>query len=151
MLKVGPNEANVIGAGLVGTIDASKLINSVTISSDSDFARKVTIEDGASIEKYGVSARNFQFKSSDTTTMNEAAFVILNKFKNPATTYTMELTEAEWIQLGDLVEVSSPLLGTKELFPVVEKQLTVTDRVITKLAVGSASLEPKELLELVQR
>ena len=151
VLKVSPNEANIIGAGLLGKIDASKLINSVTINSNSDFARKVTIEDGASIKKYGVSARNFEFKNSDTTTMNEAAFVILNKFKDPATTYTMELTGAEWVQLGDLVEVSSPLLGTKELFPVVEKELIVTDRVITKLAVGSASLEPKELLELVQR
>jgi len=83
--------------------------------------------------------------------MNEAAFIILNKFKNPATTYTMELTDAEWVQLGDLVEVSSPLLGTKELFPVVEKELMVTDRVVTKLAVGTASLEPKQLLELLQR
>ena len=83
--------------------------------------------------------------------MNEAAFVILNKFKNPATTYTMELTDAEWVQLGDLVEVSSPLLGTKELFPVVEKEVSVINRVTTKLAVGSASLEPKELLELIQR
>ena len=151
VLKVGPNEANVVGVGLVGKIDASKLFNSVTISSDSNFARKVTIEDGASIKKYGVSAKNFEFKNSDTTTMNEAAFIILNKFKNPATTYTMELTDAEWVQLGDLVEVSSPLLGTKELFPVVEKELMVTDRVVTKLAVGTASLEPKQLLELLQR
>ena len=148
VLKVSPNQSNIVGQGLAGTIDASKIINSVTINSED---RQVIVEDGTSIKKHGISARNFEFKNSDTTTMNEAAFVILNKFKDPATTYTMELTDAEWVQLGDLVEVSSPLLGTKELFPVVEKEVSVTNRVITKLAVGSASLEPKELLELIQR
>tara|TARA_R100000458_G_scaffold17780_1_gene15428 strand:+ start:321 stop:1526 length:1206 start_codon:yes stop_codon:yes gene_type:complete len=151
VLKIGPNEANIVGAGLVGSIDASKIINSVTISSDSNPARKVTVEDGSSIKNYGVSARNFEFKDADTTTMNEAAHSILNKFKEPTKTYTIELTGAEWVQLGDLVEISSPLLGTKELFPVVEKEISVTNSVKTRLAIGSASLEPKELLELMQR
>lgn len=151
VLKVSPNEANIVGQGLVGSIDSSTIINSVTINSNTNPSRKVTIEDGASMAKYGIFARNFVFDDADTTTMNEAAYVILQKMKEPTKTYTMELTGAEWVGLGDLIEVHSPLLGTKELFPVVEKQVTVTDRVITKLAIGSASIEPKDLLELVQR
>jgi len=151
VLKVSPNEANIVGAGLVGSIDSSTIINSVTISSSADESRKVTVEDGASIAKYGISAKNFTFDSADTTTMNEAAHVILQKMKEPTKSYKIELTGAEWVGLGDLVEVHSPLLGTKEMFPVVQKEVTVTDRVITKLVIGSASIEAKELLELVQR
>ena len=63
----------------------------------------------------------------------------------------MELTGAEWVQLGDLVEVSSPLMSQSELFPVVQKEITVEDRVVTKLGVGVPSIEPKELLQLIQR
>ena len=151
VLKVSPNNANIVGQGLVGSIDSSTIINSVTINSKEDLSRKVTLEDGASIDKYGFFAKNFEFSNADTTTMNEAAYIILQKMKEPTKTYTMELTGAEWVGLGDLIEVHSPLLGTKELFPVVEKQVAVTDRVITKLAIGSASIEPKELLELIQR
>ncbi len=151
VLKVGANESNIVGGGLVGTLDASKLINSVTISTNQDPPQVVTLEDGDSIDKYGISAKNFTFNETDPTSMNEAAYIILQKFKEPAKTYTMELSGAEWVQLGDLIEVSSPLMGNKELFPVIQKEITVTDRVTTKLAVGSASLEPKELLELVQR
>ena len=151
VLKVSANESNIIGGGLVGTLDASKIINSITISSNQDPPQSVTLEDGDSITKYGISAKNYTFDSTDPTSMNEAAFIILQKFKEPAKTYTMELAGVEWVQLGDLVEVSSPLMGTKELFPVIQKEIAVTDRVVTKLGVGSTSLEPKELLELVQR
>ena len=127
------------------------IVNIVTISNAEDESKNVTVEDGASIEKYGIFAKSFYFDRSDTTLMNEAAYLILQKFKEPTKTYTLELTGAEWVQLGDLVEVNSPLLGTKELFPVVEKVINVSDRVITKLAVGAPSIEPKALLELVQR
>ena len=55
------------------------------------------------------------------------------------------------MQLGDLVEISSPLLGTKEIYPVIEKDISVTNSVVTKLAVGKRSISTKKLLELVQR
>ena len=37
------------------------------------------------------------------------------------------------------------------LFPVVEKEIIVTDKVVTKLVVGSRSISTKKLLEIVQR
>ena len=150
VLKIGPNEANVVGDGLVGQIDSSKLINSVTIVG-SDETKIVTLEDQTSIDKHGEFAKSFTFGSNNTNRMKEFAYTLIQKFKEPTKTYKIQLVGAEWVQLGDLVEISSPILGTKELFPVVEKQVAVTDRVITKLAIGSASIEPKELLELIQR
>ena len=151
VLKIGPNEANVVGEGLVGQIDSSSIINSITISSTNDASKVVTMEDGASIEKYGVFAKNFSYEGLDTTAMNETAFTILHKYKEPTNTYKIELVGAEWVQLGDLVEVSSPLLSKTELLPVVEKTVSVTDRVVTNLTVGSRSLDAKRLLQLVQR
>ena len=42
-------------------------------------------------------------------------------------------------------------MGTKELFPVIEKEVSVSDSVVTKLAVGDRSISTKKLLELVSR
>ncbi len=151
VLKVSPNESNIVGSGLVGTISANKIINSVTISTKQTPPQSITVEDGDSIKKYGISAQNFEFDSTDPSTLSRAAYIILQKFKDPTTTYSMELTDAEWVQLGDLVEVSSPLMSQSELFPVVQKEITVEDRVVTKLGVGVPSIEPKELLQLIQR
>ena len=150
VLKIGPNEANIIGSGTLGQIDAASIVNSVTISSKETPNKSVTLEDGASINKYGIYAKNFEFSGS-TNVMNEAAYTILQKFKEPAKVYRMELSNAEWVQLGDLVEVTTPLLGTKELFPVIEKTIIVTNNVVTKLVLGSRSLDAKRLLQLVQR
>ena len=150
VLKVGPNEANVVGDGLVGQIDSSNIINSVTIKG-SDETKIVTLEDQTSIEKHGEFAKSFTFKSNNTNRMKEFAYTLIQKFKEPTKTYKIQLVGAEWVQLGDLVEVSSPILGTKELFPVVEKELSVSDSVVTKLVVGDRSISTKKLLELVQR
>jgi hypothetical protein len=83
--------------------------------------------------------------------MKEFAYTLIHKYKEPTSTYKIQLTGAEWVQLGDLVEITSPLLGTKQLFPVIEKEVSVTDSVVTKLAVGVRSISTKKLLELVQR
>ena len=83
--------------------------------------------------------------------MKEFAYTLIQKFKEPTKTYKIQLVGAEWVQLGDIVEVSSPILGTKELFPVVEKDISVSDSVVTKLVVGDRSISTKKLLELVQR
>ena len=53
--------------------------------------------------------------------------------------------------IGDLVEITSPIIGTKELFPVIEKEVSVTDSVVTKLAVGQRSISTKKLLEIFSR
>ena len=151
VLKIGPNEANVIGDGIVGQIDSSNIINSVTITSKEDEKVTVTLEDESSINKFGVYAKNFSFNSSNKTLMHELAYTLIQKHKEPTNIYKIQLTGAEWVQLGDLIEVSSPLLGTKELFPVVEKEIIVTDKVVTKLVVGSRSISTKKLLEIVQR
>ena len=151
VLKVGPNEANVVGDGLVGQIDSSNLINSVTIVSSKDETVSFTLEDQSSINKHGIFAKNFSFNSINRTRMREFAYTLIQKYKEPTSTYKIQLTGAEWVQLGDLVEITSPLLGTKQLFPVIEKEISVTDSVVTKLAVGVRSISTKKLLELVQR
>ena len=151
VLKVGPDEANAVGDGLVGQIDSSNLINSVTIASKDDETESITIEDQTSIHKHGTFAKNFTFNSSNKHTMREFAYTLIQKYKEPTNVYKIQLSGAEWVQLGDLVEVTSPILGTKELFPVVEKEISVSDEVVTKLVVGSRTVSTKKLLEMVQR
>ena len=151
VLKIGTNEANIIGDGLVGQIDSSSIINSITLVSSNDDTKKVTLQDNTSIQKHGVYAKNISFNSSDTNAMKEAGYLILQKFKEPTNTYKVELAGGEWLQLGDLIEISSPLMASSELFPVIEKQISITDSVVTKIAVGSRSISTKKILELVQR
>tara|TARA_R100001082_G_C4343226_1_gene151100 strand:- start:37 stop:1242 length:1206 start_codon:yes stop_codon:yes gene_type:complete len=151
VLKVGLNEANIVGDGLVGKIDSSTIINSVTVVSKEDSTKIATLEDESSISNYGLFSKSFTFDSTDVNRMREFAYVIIQNFRMPTITYTIELTGAEWVQLGDLVEITSPLIGTKELFPVIEKEVSVSDKIVTKLAVGKRSISTKKLLELVQR
>ena len=151
VLKIGPNEANIVGEGLVGQIDSSNLVNSVTIAAKDDVTKVVTLEDESSINKHGVFAQNFTFNTNNTNRMKEFAYTLIQKYREPTNTYKIQLTGAEWVQLGDLVEITSPIMGTKELFPVIEKEISVTDSVVTKLAVGVRSISTKKLLELVQR
>ena len=151
VLKIGPNEANIIGNGLVGQIDSSNLINSVTVVSKDDSNKLVTLEDSSSIEKHGEYAKSFTFTSNNTNRMKEFAYTLIQKFKEPTKTYKIELLGSEWVQLGDLVEITSPIMGTKELFPVIEKEMSVSDNITTRLAVGSRSISTKKLLEIVQR
>tara|TARA_R100000664_G_scaffold33562_1_gene51024 strand:+ start:778 stop:1983 length:1206 start_codon:yes stop_codon:yes gene_type:complete len=151
VLKVSANETNIVGDGLVGQIDSSTIINSVTVTSSQDSTASITLEDQSSIDKHGVFSKAFSFDSTNKNRMREFAFIIIQNFKMPTNTYKIQLTGAEWVQLGDLVEISSPLLGTKEIYPVIEKDISVTNSVVTKLAVGKRSISTKKLLELVQR
>lgn len=151
VLKIGPNEANVVGEGLVGQIDSSNLVNSVTIAAKDDVTKVVTLEDESSINKHGVFAQNFTFNTNNTNRMKEFAYTLIQKYREPTNTYKIQLTGAEWVQLGDLVEITSPIMGTKELFPVIEKEVSVSDSVVTKLTVGDRSISTKKLLELVSR
>ena len=151
VLKIGPNEANIVGEGLVGQIDSSNLVNSVTIAAKDDVTKVVTLEDESSINKHGVFAQNFTFNTNNTNRMKEFAYTLIQKYREPTNTYKIQLTGAEWVQLGDLVEITSPIMGTKELFPVIEKEVSVSDSVVTKLTVGDRSISTKKLLELVSR
>ena len=151
VLKIGPNEANVVGEGLVGQIDSSNLVNSVTIAAKDDVTKAFTLEDESSINKHGVFAQNFTFNTNNTNRMKEFAYTLIQKYREPTNTYKIQLTGAEWVQLGDLVEITSPIMGTKELFPVIEKEVSVSDSVVTKLTVGDRSISTKKLLELVSR
>ena len=151
VLKIGPNESNVVGDGLVGQIDSSTIINSVTVFSKDDVSKNVTLEDESSISKHGLFSKSFSFDSNNLNRMREFAYIIVQNFKTPTITYKVEITNGEWVQLGDLVEVSSPLIGTKELYPVIEKQMTISQNIVTKLALGKRSISTKKLLELVQR
>ena len=151
MLKIGPNEANIVGEGLVGQIDSSNLVNSVTIAAKDDVTKVVTLEDESSINKHGIFAQNFTFNTNNTNRMKEFAYTLIQKYREPTNTYKIQLTGAEWVQLGDLVEITSPIMGTKELFPVIEKEVSVSDSVVTKLTVGDRSISTKKLLELVSR
>ena len=151
VLKIGLNEANVVGEGIVGQIDSSRLINSVTVFSSNDETKLITLEDESSINKHGVFAKSFSFNTTNMAKMREFAYNLIQKYKDPTYTYKVQLTGAEWVQLGDLVEITSPIIGTKELFPVIEKEVSVTDSVVTKLAVGQRSISTKKLLEMVQR
>jgi hypothetical protein len=151
VLKIGPNEANIVGEGLVGQIDSSNLVNSVTIAAKDDVTKVVTLEDESSINKHGIFAQNFTFNTNNTNRMKEFAYTLIQKYREPTNTYKIQLTGAEWVQLGDLVEITSPIMGTKELFPVIEKEVSVSDSVVTKLTVGDRSISTKKLLELVSR
>ena len=151
VLKVSAIEANIVGDGLVGQIDSSTIINSVTVTSSKDETKSITLEDQSSIDKYGVFSKAFGFDSTNKNRMREFAYLVIQNFKMPTNTYKMQLTGAEWVQLGDIVEISSPLLGTKEKYPVIEKEISVSDSVVTRLALGKRSISTKKLLELVQR
>ena len=88
--KLGRNNFNIIGNGLSATIDTTRMINSVVVTSDkTDYV--ATYSDTSSINQYGSQSLLLNVKTDDASSMKELAYSIVNSNNKPSGAYTLKV------------------------------------------------------------
>tara|TARA_R100000664_G_C2755154_1_gene142828 strand:- start:43 stop:1119 length:1077 start_codon:yes stop_codon:yes gene_type:complete len=148
-MKVSEDDSNLLGRGLIGTIDNSKIINSATFQSSIDNTLHATITDEDSVERNGIASKLFQLRTTEYDKLEELAYktVLLNK--EPTYIYQLQLANAEHLTLGDYVEVTGPSFQ-KEILPVVDVRHVVTDKIESYITLGKTEKSISELIKEVK-
>ena len=149
VLTLSQETMNLTGEGIQAQIDSTRLVNSATFVSSSDETKYVTVSDASRIKQYGPHGKVFTFDTDRKDRLEELAKDEINRFGDPTVTYTVEMTEAEWIALGDLVKVIVPSLKREEILPVVRYETTIGNGITTLLTLGEPALSMSEYIQLL--
>ena len=148
VIHLGKNNFNIVGAGLNGTIDTARMVNSVVVqSSETDYV--ATYSDDSSIAQYGSQSLLMNSKISNPSNMDEIAYAVVTSGNEPAASYTVIVDDAHWIDLGNIVEVTLPTLEERRRFVVKEYKTTIKDKIITTLTLGSNKLRTTDLINRI--
>ena len=150
VIKISEDDANITGEGIVAQIDTTRLYNSVTAISKSDSSVYITINDEGSIERYGPNATQITLNTTSKGALEEAAYQILQAYSTPTYSYTIMMHNAEWLGLGDLVQLDVPMLEKNIILPVVAYETEIGNTIVTKLTVGEPTLTLKDFVRQLQ-
>lgn len=147
VITLATDNMNLTGQGIQAEINTTRMVNSVTYISNSDDSKFVTVSDEGRIKQYGPHGKVFTFDTERKDRLEELALDEINRFGDPTVSYTVEMSNGEWIALGDLVEVQLPLLKRNEILPVVRYETTIAEEVTTLLTLGEPALSMAEYIE----
>jgi len=126
------------------TIDTERLVNSITIENSSiDF--NYTYTDNASVSQYGVNSQLVSTTSIHREKIEVAAFEIVSRYNEPSIKYNIELPNNEVFCLGDYIQVTLPILGTR-ILPVQTIKVNFNTGKTT-LTCGEKALSIPELVK----
>jgi len=140
-------DQNITDEGVVAQIDTTRIFNSVTAVSKDDSTLSYTYNDEHSIQTYGVQSKRLDWDTSRKDVLENVARSITNRFKTPTKSYTITLSDGEWMGLGDIVEITAPGLSTSEVLPVVAYDIVVGESLKTAITLGERQLSIAEYLE----
>ena len=149
-VEVSIEDANIIDGGVVSKIDSTRLINAITVVSSDDEDIYVQLEDSGSQKRYGVVSNFISYKSKDKNELEDVAYKVLNRFKEPTVSYTLSLSNLDNLDIGDIVEIDMPSLPKATREVVIGYEITYGDTLQTSYVVGQPRVTPKEFLELLK-
>lgn len=150
VVKISEDDANITGQGIVAQIDTTRLFNSVTAQSKTDANIFVTLNDESSINQYGPSSTLVTLDTVNRGILENTAYEILQAFSTPTVSYAITMHNAEWVGLGDLVQLDVPMLEKDVILPVVAYETEIGDTVVTKLTLGEPELNLKDFVRQLQ-
>ena len=65
----------------------------------------VQLEDAGSQHRHGVIGNFLQYPSTDKNELEDVAYKVLNRFKDPTISYTVSLSNVDNLDLGDLIAI----------------------------------------------
>ena len=147
-IKVSEADSNLLGQGLIGTIDNSKIVNSATFQSSLNPTLYATVTDVDSVERNGIAGKLFQLRTNEYDKLEELAYktVLLNK--EPTLIYQMKLANAEHLTLGDYIQIKGPSLE-EVILPVVDIRHIVSETIESYVTVGSTERTMKDLIKSI--
>ena len=144
-MKISEDDDNLLGRGIMASLNTSQIVNSATFKSSSDSSIFATVTDEGSVERFGICSKLFSFGSTQYDRLEELAYQTVLKNKEPTTTYKMQLANAEHLALGDYVKVSLPSLPDT-ILPIVEVRHLVRNSVQSFITLGTPELSTVQLL-----
>jgi len=150
VITVSPNHMNLTGEGIQAQIDTTRMVNSATFISSNDESVYATVSDAGRIKQYGPQGKKFTFDTDRKDRLEELAMDEISRFGDPTLSYTVEMSDGEWIALGDLVRVQVPSLKRDDILPVVRYETTIADEITTLLTLGEPSLSMAEYIDLLK-
>jgi len=150
VLKISEDDANITGQGIVAQIDTTRLFNSVTAQSKADANIFVTLNDESSINQFGPSSTLITLDTTNRGILENTAYETLQAFSTPTVSYAITMHNAEWLGLGDLVQLDVPMLEKDVILPVVAYETEIGDTLVTKLTLGEPELNLKDFVRQLQ-
>jgi hypothetical protein len=110
----------------------------------------VTLNDESSINQYGPSSTLVTLDTVNRGILENTAYEILQAFSTPTVSYAITMHNAEWVGLGDLVQLDVPMLEKDVILPVVAYETEIGDSLVTKLTLGEPELNLKDFVRQLQ-
>jgi len=150
VLTISEDDANITGEGIVAQIDTTRLYNSITAQSKGDNTIFETVSNENSIKQYGPSSTLITVDSTNRGILENIAYETLQSFSTPTVSYAITMHNAEWLGLGDLVQLDVPMLEKDVILPVVAYETEIGDTLVTKLTLGEPELNLKDFVRQLQ-
>jgi hypothetical protein len=150
VLTISEDDANITGEGIVAQIDTTRLYNSITAQSKSDATIFETVSNEQSIKQYGPSSALITLDTTNRGILENTAYETLQSYSTPTVSYAITMHNAEWLGLGDLVQLDVPMLEKDVILPVVAYETEIGDTLVTKLTLGEPELNLKDFVRQLQ-
>ena len=144
VMTVSEQSSNLVGDGLVTSVDITQVVNSATYQSNTDSTKFATVTDSDSVRRFGVRSRLYKV---DTGDLEMLAYQAVTRFKEPTFDYTITLKNAEHITVGDYIKVRNLAYEKEETLPVIQVTHSFTDNITTQITLGKPELTLKEYIE----
>lgn len=149
VLTVSEENNNLLDENIVSQIDTTRIINAITVVGKEQDVY-VQLEDSDSQNKYG--GGNFlTYPTLDKNVLYDVAYRVLNRFKEATISYSVSLPNADYIDLGHLLEIDVPTLTKSAVLPVVGYDISIDDKVSTTFQVGQSKVTVKEYIDLLSK
>lgn len=147
ILTVSETSNNLIGDGLVTSVDSTQIVNSATYQSSIDPTIFATVTDEDSVRRFGVKSKLYQSNIKSTGDLETLAYEAVTLFKEPTFSYNITMTNGEHISLGDYIKIKNIAYEEEEVLPVVEVSHTFGDSIQSNIVVGKPELTLKQYIE----
>ena len=148
VMTISDKSPNLVGDGLVTSIDITQVVNSATYQSTKDSTIYATVTDDDSVRRFGIRGKLYQVEEDEKGKLELLAYQAVTRFKEPTFNYSVTLKDAEHITVGDYIKINNIAYEQEETLPVVKVLHSFTDSIVSKITLGTPELTLKEYIEL---
>ena len=149
-LIISEENNNLIQEDVVSQIDTTRIINAITVVSKDDETIYAQLEDAGSQHRHGVIGNFLQYPSTDKNELEDVAYKVLNRFKDPTISYTVSLSNVDNLDLGDLIAIDVPSLPKSTIKTVIGYEVDIADTITTRFMIGQPKLSIQEYIDILK-
>ena len=148
-LKIESN--NIIDEDIVSSIDSTRLVNAITVVSNTDENVYVQLENLGSQDRHGVKGLFLQQPTLDKNILENVAYRVMNRFSEPTVTFSISITDNDNLDLGDIIQLDVPSLPKLVTKPIIEYEIELSDIMMMRCKIGEPQLTIKEFIDILNK